>query len=128
MIDKMAPNLKVSQAKPENKQVLVSVTMQDNLSGVKTLKVAAGKQNIGYFVNNGQEIQLQGTDIKQGEFLITESGTYTLYVKDVAGNEAIQTIQITTIDKISPEPEPEEDKTAPTITVNATYKKEKKTK
>ncbi len=126
MIDKMAPNLKVSQAKPENKQVLVSVTMQDNLSGVKTLKVAAGKQNIEYFVNNGQEIQLQGTDIKQGEFLITENGTYTLYVKDVAGNEAIQTIQITTIDKEepSPEPEPEEDKTAPTITVNATYKKE----
>lgn len=126
MIDKMAPNMKIVQNQPLEGKVTVNVTISDNLSGVETLKVAVGKQNIEYFINQGQQIPMEGTTTKTGIFLVTENGTYTVYAKDVAGNETVQTVQVTTLNQNpspEPEPTPEEDKVPPTINLSYIYRR-----
>ncbi len=132
MIDKMAPNMKILQNQPLEGKVTVNVTVSDNLSGVELLKVAVGKQNIEYFANQGQEIPIEGTTTKTGIFLVTENGTYTVYAKDIAGNETVQTIEVTTLNPNpdpnpepdpEPDPEPEEDKVPPTISLSYIYRR-----
>ena len=82
---------------------LINVNSNDNI-GIDVTKYAKGNVDISYFKSNG-------SIATSNEIRVTENGIYTVYVKDLAGNEVISTIEI---DKI--------DKTAPTVSVNSIEK------
>lgn len=67
----------------------IYVNSSDNI-GITTIKYAKGSQPTSYFTNNG-------TNVTNNKVTVTENGTYTFYVSDVAGNSSITTIDITNI-------------------------------
>ena len=126
-IDLTAPEVEITQENTDNKNVVVTLNLTDNLSGVDILKIAEGEQNISYFENGGQQINI----IKDGNSAIgvlnvTVNKTFTAYVKDVAGNEKVQTFEVTTIEDEEPTPEPTPDTTAPTINIEKEISQDKK--
>lgn len=126
-IDLTAPEVEITQENTDNKNVVVTLNLTDNLSGVDILKIAEEEQNISYFENGGQQINI----IKDGNSAIgllnvTVNKTFTAYVKDVAGNEKVQTFEVTTIEDEEPTPEPTPDTTAPTINLEKEVSQDKK--
>ena len=118
-IDLTTPEIEISQENTDNKNVAAIINLTDNLTGIDILKVASGNQEESYFESNGQQISIikDGTSAI-GKIGFSENGTYTVYTRDLAGNENVQAFEITTIDDTEepePEPEPEPDTTAPTI-------------
>lgn len=97
-IDETVPviTLTPSTTAPTNQDVTINVSITDAGSGVSVRKYAPGSQSIAYFATNGTN--LSGTTITA-----TDNGTWTVYAKDNAGNEAVQTITINNIDKTPPE-------------------------
>lgn len=77
-------------------QVSVDATDRDG-SGIAVVKYAYGLQTANYFIANG-------TSVNGERFEVETNGIYTVYVRDYAGNESIQTIQISNIDKEKPTP------------------------
>ncbi|URN95416.1 MAG: S-layer homology domain-containing protein [Candidatus Pristimantibacillus lignocellulolyticus] len=76
--------------------VLVSINASDtNGSGIEVVKYAYGLQIPNYFITNG--ILANGY-----MFEVDTNGIYTVYVRDFAGNESVQFIQISNIDKQKP--------------------------
>lgn len=67
----------------------ITVNATDDI-GITTIKYAKGSQPTSYFTNNG-------TNVTNNKVTVTENGTYTFYVSDVAGNSSITTIDITNI-------------------------------
>lgn len=90
----------------------IDVTVSDIDSFIDTIKWTAGSKDTKYFQTNGIAI---GTDILgkivKTSFEIDKIGIYTVYAKDVDGNEIVKEINITTLEE-----EPEKDITAPIIT------------
>ena len=114
-IDFTAPEVKITKENTDSKNVAVTIDLTDNLSGVDILKVANGNQNESYFENGGQQIDIIKNGISAtGKINVTKNGTYTTYVRDLAGNSNVQTFEVTTIED-EEEPEPKPDTTAPTI-------------
>ena len=116
MIDYTVPNIEINKESTDKQNVVVTINLTDNLSGIDILKIANGEQNQNYFENGGQQINLikDGTSAV-GRINVTENGIYTVYTKDLARNPKVQTFEVTEIDKTDPEPDPEPDTTAPTI-------------
>ena len=114
-IDYTVPDIEILQENTDSKNVAVTINLTDNLTGIDILKIASGEQNESYFENGGQQISItkDGTSAT-GRTNIGENGTYSIYTKDLAGNEKVQTFEVTTIDNTE-EPEPEPDTTPPTI-------------
>lgn len=114
-IDYTVPDIEILQENTDSKNVAVTINLTDNLTGIDILKIASGEQNESYFENGGQQISItkDGTSAT-GRTNIGENGTYTIYTKDLAGNEKVQTFEVTTIDNTE-EPEPEPDTIPPTI-------------
>ena len=109
IIDKTAPEMTIHQENTDNKNVEVSMTFLDNLTSINMVKVTQGEQTIDYFENGGQELTLQKEDNSAiAAINVTKNGTYTIYVKDEAGNDKIQVFEVTTITE-----EPEVDDTTP---------------
>lgn len=96
-IDKVKPtiNLSASPTTPTNGDVAIHANIADEHSGVSVKKWAKGNQSISYFTNNGNEFF-------DTSFEVSENGTYTVYARDVAGNELIKTISVNNIDKEVP--------------------------
>ncbi len=117
IIDKTTPTIQVIISKPENKQVNVKIYIEEQTTSVKTLKAASGQQDISYFQNNGQEVSIATTNQKLiiANWPITQNGTYTIYAQDLAGNAAVYSFEVDTIEK-EPEPKPE-DTTPPTMEI-----------
>ena len=65
---------------------LINVNPNDNI-GIDVTKYAKGNVDISYFKSNG-------SIATSNEIRVTENGIYTVYVKDLAGNEVISTIEI----------------------------------
>lgn len=95
-IDKTNPTISLSLNKTSatNEHVLVIASINDN-GKVVSKKWASGDQTASYVANNGAAFIGK-------TFKITENGTYTVYAKDNAGNEHVQTITISNIDKMAP--------------------------
>ena len=109
IIDKTAPEMSINQENTDNENVEVSMTFLDNLTSINMVKVAQGEQTIDYFENGGQELTLQKEDNSAiAAINVTQNGTYTVYVRDEAGNDKIQVFEVTTITE-----EPEVDDTTP---------------
>ena len=94
-IDTTAPSISLtpSTIAPTNIDVTVTASITDNVS-VATKKWAAGSQVASYFTTGGTALITS--------FVVSANGTYTAYAKDTAGNETIQTIEISNIDKTAP--------------------------
>lgn len=82
-------NLKIYGEEIPNNFYLINIQSNDNV-GVVLTKYASGNQTINYFKTNG-------TEVLNNQIRVTTNGIYTVYVRDEAGNETIQTINITNI-------------------------------
>ena len=97
----------------ENNKVNITANIVDDKSQIEIAKVDGGIRDTEYFENNGIELNLtKGEKTAEAKFSLNQNGTYTIYVKDEAGNEVVKNFEVT---EIETEPEPEEDKTPPTI-------------
>lgn len=96
-IDKTNPTISLSPSTTDatNENVTITATVDDNVS-VVSKKWAIDNQTAAYFTN-------KGTVFTSSTLTIETNGTYTVYAKDSAGNEQVQTITISNIDKTSPE-------------------------
>ena len=127
-IDYTVPEIEILQENTDNKNVAVTINLADNLTGIDILKIASGEQNEDYFKNGGQQISItkNGTSAT-GRINIGENGIYTVYTRDLAKNEKVQTFVVTTIDDTEdPEPQPEPDKVPPTIDFEKEVSQDKK--
>ena len=102
----------------ENNKVNITANIVDDKSQIEIAKVDGGIRDTEYFENNGIELNLtKGEKTAEAKFSLNQNGTYTIYVKDEAGNEVVKNFEVTEIEtEPEPEPTPEEDKTPPTIT------------
>ncbi|CAH1205519.1 hypothetical protein PAECIP111893_02364 [Paenibacillus plantiphilus] len=95
-IDRVGPtiNLTANPITPTNGNVTVTVATYAS-SGISELKWAAGNDGTTFFTTGGEAIA-------GNEFTVTANGTYTVYARDNAGNEAVETIAISNIDRNVP--------------------------
>ncbi|TLS52023.1 hypothetical protein FE782_11640 [Paenibacillus antri] len=68
-------------------------------NGLGALKWAYGERAIEYFASAGETLSYEDNAF---DFEATENGTYTVYLSDLAGNKAVQTIEIGNIERRSP--------------------------
>ncbi|MCG8484003.1 MAG: DUF5011 domain-containing protein [Clostridia bacterium] len=96
-VDDTSPTITIKTAPTEwtNEDVTVTTIFNEEGSGVSSTKYAKGIVDAGYFM-------LYGTEIEDGKFKVSQNSTYTVYVSDNSDNEAIDTIEITNIDKTNP--------------------------
>ncbi|MEK4664027.1 S-layer homology domain-containing protein [Priestia sp. FSL H7-0729] len=87
--------LNVSSTAPTNQQVLITIEVSDEDSGIALQKWAEGSHDNSYFVAGG-------TAFSGNSFSVAENGTYTVYVKDAAGNEMVKQVEVTWIDRNKP--------------------------
>ena len=101
----------------------VEVTVAASVGGtnvgnaVQATKWLAGEAAIEDFASGGTDIT------GDMSFEVTENGWYTVYVRDVAGNESVKTLQVSNIARTAPSIEIELQPSAPTngtVNVNAT--------
>ena len=98
IIDKTAPEIDISQQNTDNQNVAVSINIEDALTFIDKVKIAEGEQNIDYFVDNGQELDIENNSKTINTSInISKNGIYTVFAKDTAGNSKIQTFEVTTI-------------------------------
>ncbi|OMF66215.1 hypothetical protein BK142_29650 [Paenibacillus glucanolyticus] len=90
-----AISLTLSTTEPTQTDIAITVDASDQESGIGIVKWAAGRQPASYFAAEGNT--LQGTG-----FTVSENGLYTVYAKDKAGNEQIETVEITNLYKSGP--------------------------
>ncbi|REK71333.1 immunoglobulin-like domain-containing protein [Paenibacillus paeoniae] len=99
VVDNIAPT--INSLNPDTTDwvkdsVLISIDATDSDgSGIAKVKYAYGLQIAIYFMANG-------ISVNDNSFEVDTNGIYTVYVRDYAGNESIQFIQITNIDKEKP--------------------------
>ncbi|MFT9055504.1 MAG: hypothetical protein ABF449_02600 [Ethanoligenens sp.] len=92
----------------------ITAYFSDSQSGVTLQKWASGSQSVSYFASNGTSFSSSG-------FYVYSNGTYTVYAKDAAGNEAVATISATKIDASPPSISASASTTyAPTNTITVT--------
>lgn len=105
-----APIISLSQNETNPKQIDVVVRGLD--AYIRRIKWAEGERDTAFFETNGTQIETDTIGkIIQTEFLITKTGTYTVYAIDNNGNETVETITVTNIDET-----PEIDREKPIIT------------
>ena len=96
-----APTIILTQNTDNPKQI--DVIVRGDRSNIDEVKWATGEQDIAYFATNGTRIGQDKVGVAiHTEFTIQTIGPYTVYAKDDAGNEAVETIEITNIDKTPP--------------------------
>ncbi len=83
---------------PTQGEVNIQVDADGTGSKIVRLKWAAGDQNESYFQNGGTIIDLSNPT----QFTVSASGDYTVYAEDELGNQVVQKIPITNIDKAAP--------------------------
>ena len=104
------PIISLSQNETNPKQIDVVVRGLD--AYIRRIKWAEGERDTAFFETNGTQIETDTIGkIIQTEFLITKTGTYTVYAIDNNGNETVETITVTNIDET-----PEIDREKPIIT------------
>lgn len=96
-IDKTAPtiSLRMDSTAWTNGPATINVTAEDSDSGIAVVKWARGKFDASYFTSDGVVLTGDSFDVMQ-------NGLYTVYVQDLAGNERLAEIEVTTIDHEAP--------------------------
>lgn len=75
--------------------VAITPTLDGTGSAILTKKWAAGNQDEAFFTGGGG-------NALGASFMVSLNGTYTVYASDQAGNDTVQTITISNIDKALP--------------------------
>ncbi len=96
-IDSTGPVITVQGDMLTPKQKVTLMVSAKDDGKVDALVYAEGSQKASYFKKNGKGLANPST------ITITENGTYTFYAVDGLGNETVQEIQITNIDKTAPD-------------------------
>ncbi|MEC1772500.1 immunoglobulin-like domain-containing protein [Schinkia azotoformans] len=95
-IDTTLPTLDVSvDNTATNDKVPIVVDGFDQDSGVEIIKWLEGTRTAGDFKD-------VGSLVVDGSFAVTENGNYTVYIRDVAGNEVVETVEVSSIDNELP--------------------------
>ena len=74
---------------PTNGNVTVTAAVYSTGSGIASQKWADGERTSDFFAAGGTDFT--------GNFMVSANGTYTVYARDEAGNEAVKTIAIANI-------------------------------
>lgn len=82
-------NFKIHGESIPNDFYNIKVMTNGNI-GVSTVKYASGNKDVSYF-------RTSGTVVNGNLIRVTQNGTYTVYLKDNAGNEVVKTIVISDI-------------------------------
>lgn len=95
-IDNIVPNITLTPNTTSitKQDVVITAVVDGTGSSISQIKYAKGDQNVTYFATQG----ISFTDT----FTVTENDTYTVYAKDLSGNETVKTINIANIDKTAP--------------------------
>ncbi|MBO0587627.1 hypothetical protein I2484_10040, partial [Sporosarcina sp. E16_8] len=95
-IDKIPPTIVLSQTpeRPVNVDITIRADITDNVE-IAEKKYAAGTRNAEYFATAGEILP-------GNKFIVTDNGAYTVYARDTAGNETVETITISNIDRVAP--------------------------
>lgn len=90
-VDRTAPviDLTASPTSPTYGKVTVTAAVYETGSGMASLKWSGGARSAAYFASGGTSFV--------GSFEVSANGTYTVYARDVAGNEAVETIEVTNL-------------------------------
>ncbi|MGZ9585772.1 S-layer homology domain-containing protein [Paenibacillus marinisediminis] len=80
-----------SESTSQPVQVSVTANAQGEGNTITLIKWAADKRDTAYFADGGTEI----TSTKK--FTVSKNGTYTVYAKDKAGNEAVSQVEVSNI-------------------------------
>ncbi|MFB9276125.1 leucine-rich repeat protein [Cohnella cellulosilytica] len=90
-VDRTDPAIELtsSPTSPTNGNVTVTAAVYGTGSGIAGQKWTDGERTADFFVSGG-------TDFVD-HFTVNENGTYTVYARDEAGNEAVETIAIANI-------------------------------
>ncbi|WP_188998431.1 leucine-rich repeat protein [Paenibacillus nasutitermitis] len=95
-IDRNVPTIDLTANPTSSTNGNVTVTVDANAnSGISVLKWIAGNEGTAFFATGGE-------GIVDNEFIVTSNGTYTAYARDSVGNEAVETITISNIDRNVP--------------------------
>lgn len=98
-VDLTAPSLQLSAPGGwTNQDVTVTVTASDSESDVAELKYAFGQYDAEDFAAVTDTLDPSGPKIT-----VTQNGWLSVYAKDLAGNETVEQIQITNIDRSKPD-------------------------
>ncbi|MDO3408372.1 invasin domain 3-containing protein [Saccharibacillus sp. CPCC 101409] len=73
---------------PITMNITASAEAKGKFNALTALKWAAGQQNAEYFAAEGIDME------SGGSFSVTESGMYTVYARDAAGNETIEYLDL----------------------------------
>src|SRR5690606_14112439 len=101
--DPTPPSIDLTYAPTDwtNQDVEVTVAVDDAESGLAEVKYAFGRYDAIYFSYNIIGTALDVSSLP-AQITVTDNGWLTVYAKDRAGNEAIEQIEITNIDKVKP--------------------------
>lgn len=77
----------------------ITIDVITDMNQISEAKWASGNQKISYFTKHGNEVLVNK---KYGYFEVSKNNIYTVYVKDKKGNQEIETIEISNIDKTKP--------------------------
>lgn len=90
--DNVSPEIKLNvlNTSSTNGGVNIKASITDDNSGVMERKWALGNESATFFHTSGNELN--------EEFVAFENGTYTVYAKDIAGNEAVSKVTVKSID------------------------------
>jgi hypothetical protein len=97
VIDRIKPDIELTPSTIDPTKNSIAVTVDANGTGnvVATLKLGEGVRDVSYFTASG-------TPISGNEFVADNNGSYTVYARDEAGNEQVETIVITNIITANP--------------------------
>jgi lysophospholipase L1-like esterase len=93
----LAPKLELTPSTTDETTDPVTVTVTTAAKKVVAIKWLSGEKTV-------QDFATEGNDVTNGQFDVTENGTYTVYLLDSLGFEVVTTI---TIDNIKPAVEPQ---------------------
>lgn len=120
--DQTAPTVTLGEMQQiSSSSAKIPLTVEDEESDITLVKYEEGEKDRAYFASNGTTLQVQqvnGSNKKVTTEINVELGkSYTIYVKDSAGNEGLKLITVQSSEETDPDPTPGSDTTAPVIQV-----------
>lgn len=103
-ISKPEITIKKSTAKDTNKNITLNITVNEDGSGIHSVKYLSGIKETKDFKNSGTKLSLDSKG--NGKITVKKNGSFTIFAKDAAGNASIKTVKVTNIDKAAPSLKP----------------------
>src|SRR5690606_16767484 len=101
-----------SPTSPTNGDVIVAITVTagDTDLEISSLRWASGERDTEYFASADAGVEVSASN----EFTASANGIYTVYARDNAGNEAVETITVANTYRTAPSIDLQRSPTSPT--------------